>query len=78
MTLYKQLATSIFILFTAVFIGTVITSTSNLRSFLETQLETHAQDTATSLGLSLSPYIQQHDLPIINSMIDAIFDRGYF
>jgi diguanylate cyclase (GGDEF)-like protein len=78
MTLYKQLATTIVILFTAVFIGTVIISTSTLRSFLESQLETHAQDTATSLGLSLSPYIQQQDLPIINSMIDAIFDRGYF
>jgi diguanylate cyclase (GGDEF)-like protein len=78
MTLYKQLATSIIILFTAGFIGTVITSTGNLRSFLESQLETHAQDTATSLGLSLSPYMQQQDLPVVNSMIDAIFDRGYF
>jgi len=78
MTLYRQLATSIIILFAVGFIGTVLTSTSNLRAFLESQLETHAQDTATSLGLSLSPHMQQPDLPIINSMIDAIFDRGYF
>ena len=78
MTLYKRLATSIAILFTVGFFGTVITSTNNLRSFIESQLETHAQDTATSLGLSLTPYIQQQDMPIINSMIDAIFDRGYF
>jgi len=78
MTLYRQLATSIIILFAVGFIGTVLTSTSNLRSFLESQLETHAQDTATSLGLSLSPHMQKPDLPVINSMIDAIFDRGYF
>lgn len=78
MTLYRQLAISIVILLTAGFIGTVIISTSNLRSFLETQLETHAQDTATSLGLSLSPHMAQQDLPVINLMIDAIFDRGYF
>lgn len=78
MTLYKQLATSITILFIVGFFGTVITSTSNLRTFLESQLETHAQDTATSLGLSLSPYLQQQDMPVIKSMIDAIFDRGYF
>ncbi len=78
MTLYRQLATSIIILFAVGFIGTVLSSTNNLRSFLESQLETHAQDTATSLGLSLSPHMQKPDLPIINSMIDAIFDRGYF
>jgi diguanylate cyclase (GGDEF)-like protein len=78
MTLYRQLATSIIILFAVGFIGIVLSSTSNLRSFLESQLETHAQDTATSLGLSLSPHMQKPDLPVINSMIDAIFDRGYF
>jgi len=77
-TLYRQLATSIVILFAVGFIGTVMTSTSNLRSFLETQLETHAQDTATSLGLSLSPQMRQRDFPVINLMIDAIFDRGHF
>jgi diguanylate cyclase (GGDEF)-like protein len=78
MTLYRQLAVSIIILFAAGFIGTTMISTSNLRSFLESQLETHAQDTATSLGLSLSPHMRQMDLPVINLMIDAIFDRGYF
>ena len=78
MTLYRQLTLSIIILFSVGFIGTTVTSTSNLRSFLETQLETHAQDTATSLGLSLSPHMRQQDLPVMNLMIDAIFDRGYF
>ena len=78
MTLYRQLVVSIIILFVIGFIGTTIISISNLRSFLETQLETHAQDTATSLGLSLSPHMHKLDLPIMNLMIDAIFDRGYF
>jgi diguanylate cyclase (GGDEF)-like protein len=78
MTLYRQLAMSIIILFAVCFLGTTIMSTSNLRSFLESQLETHAQDTATSLGLSLSPHMRQLDLPVISLMIDAIFDRGYF
>ena len=78
MTLYRQLAMGIVILFAVGFIGTVMTSTSNLRSFLEKQLETHAQDTATSLGLSVSPHMRQRDLPVINLMIDAIFDHGYF
>jgi len=76
MTLYRQIALSIILLLILGFLGTMIVSTSNLRSFLVTQLESHAQDTATSLGLSLSPQMQAQDLPIMTSMVDAIFDRG--
>ena len=78
MTLYRQLVLIIIVLLAAGFIGTVTISTNNLRHFLGKQLESHAQDTATSLGLSLSSHMQSNDLPIISSMIDAIFDRGYF
>lgn len=76
MTLYRQLSISIILLFVIGFLGTVIISTNNLRTFLAAQLESHAQDTATSLGLSLSPHMQTQDMPIITSMVDAIFDRG--
>jgi diguanylate cyclase (GGDEF)-like protein len=78
MTLYRQLILIIIMLLTAGFIGTVMINTNNLRHFLGEQLESHAQDTATSLGLSLSPHMQSNDLPIMKSMIDAIFDRGYY
>ena len=78
MTLYRQLALTIISLFTACFLVTVSISTDNLRSFLGEQLEAHAQDTATSLGLSLSPYMQSRDVAVMNSMVDAIFDRGYY
>lgn len=76
MTLYKQLTISIVTLFVLGFLGTVIISTNNMRHFMVTQLESHAQDTATSLGLSLTPHMETRDMPIINSMVDAIFDRG--
>ncbi len=76
MTLYRQISISIILLFIASFIGTVVISTNNLRAFLSAQLESHAQDTATSLGLSLSPHMKTADMPIISSMVDAIFDRG--
>lgn len=78
MTLYRQLIFIIIALFAACFLVSVTISTSNLRSFLGEQLESHAQDTATSLGLSLSPYLQSNDAPVMNSMVDAIFDRGYY
>jgi diguanylate cyclase (GGDEF)-like protein len=78
MTLYRQLALIIALLFVAGFIGTLTISTGNLQQFLTNQLASHAQDTATSLGLSLSQPMQDNDLPIMNSMVDAIFDRGYY
>jgi diguanylate cyclase (GGDEF)-like protein len=78
MTLYRQIAISIIVLCILGFLGTVTISTNNMRSFLVTQLESHAQDTATSLGLSLSEPMRTEDMPVIQSMIDAIFDRGYY
>ena len=78
MTLYKQLTLVILVLFAVTFLATVTTSTANLRQFLDNQLEVHAQDTATSLALSLSSPVRERDLPVIRSMVDAIFDRGYF
>jgi diguanylate cyclase (GGDEF)-like protein len=78
MTLYRQLIVIIIALFTASFLVSVTVSTTNLRSFLEEQFQSHAQDTATSLGLSLSPYMHSHDMAIMSSMVDAIFDRGYY
>ncbi|MEN8108531.1 MAG: EAL domain-containing protein [Pseudomonadota bacterium] len=78
MTLYRQLILIVSILFITGFIGTISISTANLRHFIDEQLTSHAQDTATSLGLSLSAAMQSNDLPVMDAMIDAIFDRGYY
>ncbi len=78
MTLSRQLITLIVALFIIGLLGTLAISLNNTRHFLITQLESHAQDTATSLGLSLSPPMANNDLPTMNSMVDAIFDRGYY
>lgn len=76
MTLYKQISAGIVMLFIICFIGTIYISTGNLKRFLSTQLDAHAQDTATSLGLSISPHMQANDMPLVETMIDAIFDHG--
>ncbi len=49
-----------------------------MRDYLETESLTHAQDTATSLGLALSPHLENKDNPMIETVINAIFDRGYY
>lgn len=78
MTLYRQLVLVVVTLFVLMFAGTYLANVNGTRAFLLAQLESHAQDTATSLGLSLSPPMQAKDLPTMQSMVDAIFDRGYY
>ena len=78
MTLYRQLVIFTFVLFFLLFSGTWLAKLESTRSFLANQLESHAQDTATSLGLSVSQYVAEGDLPAAESMINAVFDRGYY
>lgn len=78
MTLSRQLIIVGITLFLLVFAGTFAISVNNTRNYIAAQLESHAQDTATSLGLSLSTAMQQDDRTTMTSMVDAIFDRGYY
>ena len=78
MTLYRQLLIFTLLLFVTLFAGSWLAKLQSTRSFLLEQLESHAQDTATSLGLSLSPHMAEHDMPTIETMINAVFDRGYY
>ena len=78
MTLYRQLVIFTLLLFFILLSGTWLANLDSTRSFLIAQLESHAQDTATSLGLSISQYSIDRDKPAIETMINAVFDRGYY
>ncbi|MFW1677118.1 LapD/MoxY N-terminal periplasmic domain-containing protein [Pontibacter sp. JAM-7] len=78
MTLSKQLLLLISLIFLAIFSVNYITSINNIREYLQVESEVHAQDTATSMGLSLSPYILDETDPILETMVNTIFDRGYY
>ncbi len=78
MTLFKQLLLFISALFLIIFCVNFILSVNNSRSYLEGEATVHAQDTATSLGLSLSPYMVNEKDPIIETTMKVIFDSGYF
>lgn len=78
MTLYRQLIIFTVVLFLILFIGTWYARLANTRTFLTDQLESHVQDTATSLALSISPHVAQKDLTVVEGMISALFDRGYY
>jgi diguanylate cyclase (GGDEF)-like protein len=78
MTLYRQLIIFTLALFFLLFTGTWYAKLDSTRAFLADQLESHAQDTATSLGLSVSQHVIKNDMPSVESMISAVFDRGYY
>ncbi|HET19998.1 MAG TPA: diguanylate cyclase, partial [Chromatiales bacterium] len=78
MTLYRQLLIVLQSLILLIFAGTLVLGVQGVRTFLSDQLAAHAQDTATSLGLSLSPAFEAGDRATMTAMVDAIFDRGYY
>ncbi len=78
MTLSRQLVVLVVAMLLLVFIGTFAISVRNTQSYLEAQLVSHAQDAATSLGLSISPHLAEQDMAMVTSMSSAIFDRGYY
>ena len=78
MSLSKQLLILISALFLLIFGVNLVLSINNTKAYLETESQSHAQDTATSLGLSLSPYMKNPSDPTIKAMISAIFDMGYY
>lgn len=78
MTLYRQLIVFILLLFILLFFGTWLAKLHSTRVFLVDQLASHAQDTATSLGVSISQYMVDKDMPAVETMVNAVFDRGYY
>jgi len=78
MTLSKQLITLISGMFLLVFIGTFWISVENTRSYLMLQLETQTQNVADSFGLSLASHMQRKDIAAVDTMVNAVFDSGYY
>lgn len=78
MTLHKQLLIFIFSLLVILFAGMWGEKFDSTREYLSIQLESHAQDTATSLGLSLTTFMNELDVPAMETMINVVFDRGYY
>lgn len=78
MTLYRQLLVYTCMVLICLSLGLWIGELHRTRTFLSDQLASHAQDTATSLGLSLSTLTDGSDLSAMEAMINALYDRGYY
>lgn len=78
MTLLRQLVIVIVTLFILLFVGTLLLSINNTRDYLNDQLRTISQDTATSLGLTLTPPMADKDMAVVDRMVSAVSDSGYY
>jgi diguanylate cyclase (GGDEF)-like protein len=78
MKLSRLLVGLISLLWLVVFVATLYTVVNSTRDYLTRSMETHAQDTATSLGLSITQSKSYNDPVTIELMTSAIFDRGYY
>lgn len=76
MSLLKQLFLAICLFLLVAFSGSFFVSLESSRAQMLSQLRSHAQDTATALGLSLTTQID--DLAMIELMVSSVFDSGYF
>lgn len=78
MSLSKQLYIIIAFIFFMIFTGNFIISVKNTKEYLEIESITKAQDTATSLGMTLKPLLIDKKDPEIESIIKAIANRGFY
>ncbi len=78
MSLSKQLYLIIAIIFFIIFSGNFLISVKNMKEYLEVESATKAQDTATSIGMSLRPLIKDKNDPEIESIIKVISNSGFY
>lgn len=78
MKLSRLLVAVITLIWIVVFVATLYTVVNSTRDYLGRSMAAHAQDTATSLGLSITQGKSVNDPIAIELMTSAIFDRGYY
>ena len=78
MSLSRKMILFITVMVFTLLLGTFVLNLNNTKNFLQEQLQSHAQDTATSLGLSISSIADPEDISSMETMINAVFDRGYY
>lgn len=78
MTLYKQLLTWMLAVFILLVTSVFVVEFNTTRQFLESQQMSEINNTVNSMGLALSPYLESDDTVAAESVINALFDGGYY
>ncbi|WP_028388482.1 bifunctional diguanylate cyclase/phosphodiesterase [Legionella fairfieldensis] len=78
MTLTKKIAYSVLGLQMVIFVGIYLISLNNERNYFIQQTNNNAKDMATTLGLLLNQIGISENNTMVLTIVDNIFDRGYF
>ncbi len=78
MSLFRQLLFSVSAVFLLVLAGVQVIQVLNARNYLQQQLESHSQDAATALGMSLATVMAGGDRALMETVVGPVFDRGFY
>lgn len=78
MSLFKQMALMLSLFLSIILISVMVLNFKSASEFVQNQLYTDAKNTAHSLGLSLSKVADSKDTSTMETMINAIYDSGYY
>lgn len=78
MSLFRQLLLTISAVFLLLLAGVQMIYVMNARNYLQQQLESHAQDAATALSLSLAEAMKSGDQVLLETIVNPMFDRGFY
>lgn len=78
MTLFRQLILATLGLLVLLYAGNVVVSMLNARTLVQQQMAVHAQDTATSVALSMTQAAQDNDIASLETLFNAISDSGFY
>ncbi|MCB1644951.1 MAG: EAL domain-containing protein [Pseudomonadales bacterium] len=78
MTLLRQLMLVILLIYIVLFSANFVLTILDSRQYVEAQLTSHAQDTATSLAVSMTNALADNDQANLDLLANAVFDRGYY
>ncbi|ATF10071.1 bifunctional diguanylate cyclase/phosphodiesterase [Candidatus Enterovibrio altilux] len=78
MTLYQQLFTWMLAIFFLLIIAVMGIELNTTRNFLLTQQTAEINNTINSMGLAMAPYLESDDKVATESVINALFDGGFY
>ena len=78
MTLFKQIALLVTLVFLALASVIVINELNRTREFMQGQMQSTAQDMATTLGIVISNLPDSEDKASLETLFNAVFDSGYY
>ncbi len=78
MSLYRQIVAMTLVFFSLLLALVYSVEFNNTRAYLSRQLASDVQNTVTTLGLSLVPYLQSGDRVAVESVVNTVFDGGYY